>query len=86
MLLQTALELQLWVSVTHSLMSEIMLINNSSKLSWHSRVLDFPRPSLQSTVKSREDSLAASQKVETVLEVSKKKYCYRHHVEFFCFL
>ena len=68
MLLQTALELQLWVPSLHSLMSEIKLINNSYKLSSHSRVLDIPR--VISTVKSREK--AASQKVVIVLEVSKK--------------
>ena len=69
MLLQTALELQLWVPSLHSLMSEIKLVNNSYKLSSHSRVLDIPR--LISTVKSREK--AASQKLVIVLEVSKKK-------------
>ena len=60
-------------------MSEIKLINNSYKLSSHSRVLDIPR--LISTVKSREK--AVSQKVVIVLEVSKKNIVIDTTLNFF---
>ena len=40
-LLQTALELQLWVPSLHSLMSEIILIDNRNKRILHLCVLDF---------------------------------------------
>ena len=53
MLLQTALELQLWVPFLHSLISEIILIDNRNKRISHLCVLDFP-PFI-STVKSREE-------------------------------
>ena len=53
MLLQTALELQLWVPFLHSLISEIILIDNRNKRVSHLCVLDFP-PFI-STVKSREE-------------------------------